>query len=342
MMTAKRVSMASVLILSLLFGIVSVVGVAQAKGKVTHMKLAAGRVTHPQYALVAGVADAVSKQSDWLRLDLVTTPGMTGNIEMVMANPKDYIGLSGVEGLLLISQSKRYEYYDKVRLIGIIGLVCSSFVTYDKDIKTLADLAGKRVNVHRKASSYWAMCKQIMEEAGVWDNIRQANVGFGGGMKELRDGTVDVACSTFDFIYPNTYRKGAAIIQAETRAPIYYIDFNKEAMEKIYKRKTSTGIPLRVPAGALDPKTQPESFSANIIVSYLIADEQMDDDIVYEVARIMHKNAGTYEKWHPQGANMTKEFIPSYLLSKDWVHRGALKFYEDNNIPVKDMFQLLQ
>jgi hypothetical protein len=42
------------------------------------------------------------------------------------------------------------------------------------------------------------------------------------------------------------------------------------------------------------------------------------------------------------GANMTPDFIPTYVRSLDKVHPGALKYYEDNDIEVRDLATLLR
>jgi len=68
-----------------------------------------------------------------------------------------------------------------------------------------------------------------------------------------------------------------------------------------------------------------------------MADIRTPEDIVYEATKIFYENAGTYSKWHAQGANMSKELIPSYVFSRDKMHPVALKYYKENGVEVKDI-----
>ena len=104
--------------------------------------------------------------------------------------------------------------------------------------------------------------------------------------------------------------------------------------------KTSMAGPIRIRPGALG-STQSEEVWAWANPLYFAADETMDEDIVYEVARVIWESAGEWDIWHPQGAHMTPEFIPATPFAPEDAHPGALKFYGDNGIEVKNIISLI-
>ena len=103
-------------------------------------------------------------------------------------------------------------------------------------------------------------------------------------------------------------------------------------------------MPVWVPAGALDPKTQPEGLWAFGDPSYFMADEKMDPEVVYEVTRIIWEtSAEEWAHWHPMGAHMTERFKPAMPSLKHYkAHPGAKKFYDEKGIKLVDLAEELQ
>ena len=87
----------------------------------------------------------------------------------------------------------------------------------------------------------------------------------------------------------------------ETRGPIYYVGFDRDILLQLREKEFAT-LPAKVPAGALDPKTQPKALWAYNDPTFWIADERMDPKVVYEVTRIIWETpAEEWAKWNPMG-----------------------------------------
>ena len=217
MKKGKWIQIVTIAGLVLFFIAAAVPGLCSSAKPVVHMKIGSGRVTHPHYTLGLAIADTISRKSSWLRTEAVATPGYSGNYELMRDNPKTYLALGETTNMFWMPKSDKYKRYDKYRVIGYIGPIPEVFTTFDKRIKTLKDVAGKKVNVHRRGGTQLDDYRVFFKKEGVWDKITQVHQGFGGGMKSMADGKVDVAPTVIDWIHPNKYLKGAAIEQAQAR-----------------------------------------------------------------------------------------------------------------------------
>lgn len=73
------------------------------------------------------------------------------------------------------------------------------------------------------------------------------------------------------------------------------------------------------------------------------ADERVDEDIIYEVTRILYERAGRgdFAVWHAMGSNLNDEFLPTYLFSEELMHPGAVKYYKEQGIKLNNLLDLL-
>ena len=325
------------------FGLADLAQAATSK-PLTKIKISGGRVGDPWYILSEALAYFINHESEWLRATVVATPGITGNAELAMKSPNEYIYVMEMGNYIHMQKDpygKAYNYYNKCRFISIQCSLTYTWVTLDKNIKTGKDLAGKTVGIKRKAAPYFTEVG-VFKHWGILDKVKLVGSGFGEAVKNLKDGLMDAAHMTFDHIYPAGFSKGAFITDLETRGPVYYISTEPEIIKKMYEEGIGADVAVRIPPGALDYKTQLNEVWCHAAPLFFAADERMDPDIVYEVTRVIWESAGKWDTWHPQGKHMTKDFIPASPIDLQFVHPGAKKFYDERGIKLKKLGDLLR
>ncbi|UCG67366.1 MAG: TAXI family TRAP transporter solute-binding subunit, partial [Deltaproteobacteria bacterium] len=308
--------------------------------------IAGGRTADTWYAFSQALAKFINEKSDWLRAEVVSTAGITGNVDMAKEKPKQYIAISSFTHIHYRpghAWGEKRGFYTGGRFIANATSMTQCVITYDKNIKTVQDLAGKTVDVGRKGSANAPDHKAILEKYGVLDKVKLVYTGYGGGANKLTDGLVDATFLLFNHIYPTTFSKGGFIEKLETRGPVYYVGFDRDTLLQLREEECAT-VPVRIPAGALDPKTQSNGLWAFNDPTFFMADQSMDEDVVYEITRIIWETpAEEWAKWHPIGAHMNEKFkpaLPSLKLYK--AHPGAKKFYDEHGIELKDLADLLR
>ena len=304
--------------------------------KVTRKMILGGRLGDGWFVLSQALAYFINKQSDWLRVEVVATPGASAGAEIASKDYEKYIYISPFYSMKLNPTSKRIGNYDKERIIGYCTGNVWTWITYDDKIKTAGDFAGKKVFVGRPGGSRTFFELAVLEQLGVQDKVKVLNGGYGGGRNALRDGLADIAVMNFDYILPAGFKKGALIEDLETRKPVQYINImSPELQQKLGM------VPLQIYAGALDKKTQKDAVYASMDAIFWCADERQDPKIVREVARILYENADKFASWHAQGAGISKDSVPTWVISKEQMHPAALKYYEEQGIAVKPLSDLL-
>lgn len=310
--------------------------VSAADKNVTRIMVLGGRLGDPWFVLSQALANFVNKQSDWLRLEVVATPGASAGAEIARKDYKKYIFISPYYGMRFNPEDKRLDYYDKERIIGLTSANVAVWITFDQNLKPGKDIAGKKVFIGRPGGARTIMEQKVLEENGVLDKVKLMHGGFGGGRNALRDGLADLTVTAVDYILPDTFKKGAFIEDLETRKPIYYPNI----MPKEMQLKNGM-IPVRVPGGALDKKTQPEAFYGAMDPIYWCADARQDPAIVKEVTRILYMNADKLKDWHAQGNSLTKESMPTYVIGPQQMHPAAVEAYKEMGAKVQPLMDIL-
>ena len=311
-----------------------------------HIFIAGGRTHSVWYPLTQALAKFINEKSDWLRAEVVSTAGITGNVDMVKEKPKEYIGINSFSHIHYRpghAWGEKRGCYTGDRFIAGATSMTQLIVSYDPNIKSVKDLAGKIVDVGRMGAANTPDHKAILEKYGVLDKVKFVYTGFGGGAAKLKDGLVDASFMLFNHVYPYKFTKGGFIEKLETRRPIYYVGFDRNMLIQLREKEYAT-LPVRVPAGALDPKTQPKALWAFNDPTFFIADKDMDNDVVYEITRIIWETpAEEWAKWNPLGAHINKKFKPAMPSLKLYItHPGAKKFYDERGIELKDLAELLR
>lgn len=343
MRSSRSIVIGYVFILILCFSILSPATYAQEK---IGIKIAGARVEDPWYAFAQALAQFVNKKSNWLQAEVVTTAGLTANLEMIKAQPDVYIGLAPTSTTLHARQGHEWGdkrgNYDTARFISNITTMTQVIVTYDPEIKTMADLAGKTVDVGRKGAGNTPDHLAVLEAYGLKDKVKLSYSGFGGGAKRMMDGFCDATFIICSHTYPSTFMKGSLIDQMETKKPLHYIGFDREKLIELRQKEHGT-IPVFIPANALDSKNQPEDLWGFNDAVYLMADVKMDPKIVEEVTRVIFETKpAEWQKWHPQGIHMTDEIKPASPVPMVVPpHDGARAYYKSNNIKMYDLADLL-
>ena len=308
--------------------------------------IAGGRTADTWYAFSQALAKFINDKSNMLKAEVVSTAGITGNVDLIKEKPEEYIGVSSFSHIHYRQGhewGKKRGYYTGGRFIANGATLTQCIVTYDSSIKSIKDLAGKTVDIGRKGAANTPDHKAVLDKYGVLDKVKLVYTGMGGGVAKMQDGLVDATMLFFNHTYPKKFSKGALVEKAETKGPVYFIGFDHNLLLELCKQQYAT-LPVRVPAKALDPVTQPNELWAFDDPTFFMADEKMDPEVVYEVTRIIWDTpAEELAKWNPQGAHMNKQFKPAMpSLDLYQAHPGAKKFYQENGIELKDLADLLK
>lgn len=157
-----------------------------------------------------------------------------------------------------------------LRLIARVSDLSHIWVTLKSSgIKTLSDLAGKKVNVGPPGSGGQVNSMYILNALGLWDKVKAQNLTFDSGARGLADRQLDVTTgSGIPFTVP-------AITEIAQTNDIMYIPMNDEEMKKITSKYPFYFV-VTAPAGVVRGVDNPVPlimYSAYWIVNDKVSDE---------------------------------------------------------------------
>ena len=199
---------------------------------------------------------------------------------------------------------------------GLYAEVCQ--VVSTGDIKSIADLKGKRVSVGDAGSGVEFNARQILEAYGIsFDDIEVNNLGFGDSSDALKDGKIDAFFCTAGA--PTT-----AIVELATTNSINLLEIDDEhaaALAEAHPFYTTYPIPGGSYKG-VDEDVQTVAIKATLICS-----PKLSEETVYNLTKALFDNQSEIAAAHAKGEELSLEYAVSGISVP--FHPGAEKYFKE-------------
>ena len=195
-------------------------------------------------------------------------------------------------------------------------------VTLDPEIKSVADLEGKRVSIGASGSGVYYNAIDVLGAYGLTEaDITPTFQSFGESVDALQDGKIDAA-----FVVA-----GAPTVAVTTLAAsqdVYLVSLDAEhiaALRETSPYYTEYTITADVYGTAEDCTTV-------AIGAVIIARDDVSEDDVYNVVSTIFENAESIAEAHDKGNELDLEFATS--ITNIPYHPGAAKYFAEKGIEV--------
>lgn len=200
-------------------------------------------------------------------------------------------------------------------------------VLADSPIKSFSDMKGKIVNLLNKGSGSEVNCRNVMQGAGILDEIEVRNLGFSDSARALGDRQIDVFCSAgTPFTIP-------ALTQLSITKPVRYISLTDEeqanttALNPFYAAVT---IPVQADVKGMTEPAKTVGYDVFWMVNKSVSDEAIYDMLkVTADAENLEKLSATAAYWKTLSGNFDT-LKPLNIL----VHPAAAKYWEERGVAV--------
>jgi TRAP transporter TAXI family solute receptor len=308
--------------------------------KLTYIEIQGGMFGSVSYEGCYGLMSIINKHSDWLRASLVETAGSPAGIKAVTESPTnricnlpDFTSWGAVNGLEPFDRK-----YPELRNIAFFAATGPGFVTWDPNIKSIKDFAGKTIVLGPAGTALGLPTTWMLEAEGVADGARILNTKWGGIKDNYIDGIADVGLLSFTGGIGAPWGIVPVNIEMMAARPFYCISIPEETFKKASEAQDYPLAPRRVPADGY--KSGVPQTDINVLMDDLAygCTEELPDEIAYEIARIAYDYMDDLKVYAPSiGAGISKELLSAvfYPWQEDYVHPGALKFYNERGIEMK-------
>ena len=274
-----------------------------------------------------GILGTQIKNSTGITVNVVSTDGSKANI----------LGINAGNYQLGTVQSDVMAYaWDGVRsfeadgalqsfrVIGGLYAEAVQLVTMDPNIKSVADLAGKKVSIGAAGSGVYFNAVDVLNAAGLTEaDIIPQYQSFADSADALKDNKIDAA---FIVAGPPT----PAITELFTSSTAYLVPIDGTVADNLMAScpyYTVHSIPAGTYAGQT-AEVKTVTVKATLIVSASASEED-----VYNITKAIFDNIAAITEAHAKGAELSLENATSGMTAP--FHAGAAKYFAEKGITVE-------
>ncbi|MBR6638159.1 MAG: TAXI family TRAP transporter solute-binding subunit [Lachnospiraceae bacterium] len=290
-------------------------------GNADSLRMATGGTSGTYYGFSGIVAQVLNeKLSDTLKITVQSTGASKANIQLleleevelaIVQNDVMYYAYTGTD---MFAGEDKIENFSAViscypEVVQIIA---------NKDIKSIADLKGKRVSVGDAGSGVEFNAKQILEAYGItFDDITVSNQDFADSADSVKNGTIDAA-----FVVAGTPTN------AVTELSMTY-DFNLLSVDdehaKALQDKYGFYATVNVPAGTYG--CVKEDVQTVAVMATIVARNDVSEDTIYAFVKGLFDNKDAIAAAHTKGNEIDVNTAVSGISIP--FHAGAEKYYKE-------------
>ncbi len=292
---------------------------AQAK---EFLSIATGGTSGTYYPIGGAIAKAVSK-SGVLQVTAETGNASVANINLIskgeieIAFAQNDISYWAYEGRQMFKAPLK-----NLRAIAALYPEHVQLITLkDSNIKSLADLKGKRVSVGAPGSGVEADVQAIFQVAGLtYDDMKVDYLDFGATTNRFKDNQIDAGFVVAG--YPT-----ASIMDLATTKPITLLNFDGEFLTKLSKEHPYF-VPSTIPAGTYQGIDNVTNTPA--VMAILITNDQVSEQAIYEFTKELYANIADVHAAHAMAKEIKLQTALDGLTIP--LHPGAAKFFKEQNM----------
>lgn len=289
-------------------------------GNSSKLVMATGGTSGTYFALGSAMATQINELVPSIKVTANSTGASMENIRNIATGESDF---ALVQNDVLDYADKGIELFngEKKENLSVIATlypeVCQIVVAADSGIGSVADLKGKRVSVGDVGSGVEANARQILAAYNMtFDDIKASHLSFKESANNFKDKQLDAFFVTAGV--PNT-----AIVELSVTNPIKILTIEPEVRKALIEKYPFYGE-VTIPADVY--KTDSEATTLAVMAT-LIAREDLDENVVYEVTKALFGNLEKLGTAHAKGKELSVEQAIS-SISID-MHPGAAKYFKE-------------
>ena len=295
-------------------------------GGASKMTMGTGGTTGTYYGY-GGVLGNQIKTSAGITVNVVSTDGSKANI----------LGIDAGNYQLATVQSDVMAYawagtrsfategkLDSFRVVGGLYAEAVQLVTMDENIKSVADLKGKKVSIGAAGSGVYFNAIDVLGAAGLSENdIVPQYQSFADSADALKDGKIDAAFIVAGAPTP-------AIQELFTTNPnARLVPIDGDIAKKLMDASPYyTSYKIEDDAYGADKAVTTVTVKATLIVATSASEED-----VYELTKAIFDNIPAITEAHKKGLELSLENATSGMTAP--FHKGAAKYFAEKNITVE-------
>lgn len=301
-------------------------------------EITAGIFGGTQYQYCFALSEIIKAQAPQFELLPVETTGSPASLLKASQKPeKTIFAMSTTSFVDAIQGNRPYSApVTNVKIIGFITQNIQTLITYADDIKTVADMSGKRFITTSVLSSsgrhFWNILKRAIPNS---KDMKPTYANWTAVQNGLLDGTADVGALgvTTSASGPWMPIPAYAEIVASRGAP-HFISVDEKYIREAAEAEKMLYIPVLMPKGSIAENVPAQDIMAWEERLGIGGFEETPDELAYTIAKLLCEQAEAFTKFTPVGKAMSVSVtVPSKEFFRDEdIHPGALRYYKEKGL----------
>lgn len=283
------------------------------------------------YVSMEAFSSTLNKLTD-LKNSSISTGGGAENLALI---DQGEIQIGQGMRLDLYNAYRGIEPYDhKIDFVQVFSYSVAGMtigVLPDSGIETIKDLAGKRLAVGPASGGAVPIIKAILKEYGILDDVSLAYMGWSEAPDALNAGQVDASgiWISGESIPHTGFQKLAMIREFKL------LDMDRDKLENIAKGNEGFSVG-KVEKEAFYFLTEDKLCAGSS--SILVADPNLDEEIVYEIVKTLFENEEDVRSIDPQSlGEFYLERALDNIIADYPFHPGAVRYFKEVGIWSDDL-----
>lgn len=292
------------------------------------LSIATGGTGGVYYPIGGGFAEMINNHIEGAQATAEVTGASVENMGLIMRGDADlalaladtvhqaYTGTGDFDGRQVENTRALASVYpNAVQLVTLA----------ESDIKSIADLAGKRVSVGAPGSGTELNARALLEANGVdYEDFTPQRLNFNETADAIRDGDIDAG---FWSVGPPT----SSILNLAATRDIRLIGFSDEEIANAQEEE-AVFAPYELAAGMYDGMD--EAVQTIGIPNVLVVNADMDEELAYQLTQLLFENTDELIAVHPAANDTTVQFTMDSTPVP--LHPGALRYFEEVGADIPD------
>ncbi|MDN7131001.1 TAXI family TRAP transporter solute-binding subunit [Halomonas sp. MC140] len=292
------------------------------------LSIATGGTGGVYYPIGGGFAEMINNHIEGAQATAEVTGASVENMGLIMRGDADlalaladtvyqaYTGTGDFDGRQVENARALASVYpNAVQLVTLA----------ESDIKSIADLAGKRVSVGAPGSGTELNVRALLESNGVdYEDFTPQRLNFNETADAIRDGDIDAG---FWSVGPPT----SSILNLAATRDIRLIGFSDEEIANAQEEE-AVFAPYELAAGMYDGMD--EAVQTIGIPNVLVVNADMDEELAYQLTQLLFENTDELIAVHPAANDTTVQFTMDSTPVP--LHPGALRYFEEVGADIPD------
>ncbi len=306
--------------------VLGVLGLAQAAFAEEYLSIATGGTSGTYYPIGGAMAKAVSNGTG------IQATAETGNASVANIN---LVGKGDIAVAFAQNDTCYWAYHGQqmfkqpLKNLRVVASLYPEHVqliaTKEANVKTLADLKGKRVGVGAPGSGVEADVQALFQIAGLkYADMKVDFLDFGATTNRFKDNQIDAGFVVAG--YPT-----ASIMDLATTKDVALVNFDDKFMADLIKAHPYF-VPGVIPAGTyrgMDKETHTPAMMA-----LLITHDKVSEDVIYKFTKALFENLDTVHASHAKAKEITLDTALTGLTVP--LHPGAAKYYKEKGLKLPE------